>query len=74
MNEIERLEALLVVMNATQGEDSEYSRDVRLGIARIKDLEEAIRKLKGVDGDITHFQFIDAKRELYKVLKENDRS
>ena len=42
LNATERLEALLGVMNATQGEDSEYSRDCRLGIERIKDLEKKL--------------------------------
>jgi len=39
---VERLEALLGVMDATQGEDSEYSRDCRLGIERIKELEKKL--------------------------------
>lgn len=39
MDAVERLEALLTVMDETQGKDSEYSRDVRLGIERIKELE-----------------------------------
>jgi hypothetical protein len=39
---VERLEALLGVMDATQGEDSEYSGDCRLGIARIKELEKKL--------------------------------
>lgn len=42
--------------------------------ARIKGLEEGIEKVRHVDSDHTRLQFIDAKRELYKLIEGGDRN
>lgn len=60
-----RLGALLGVMIETQGDDSEYVRDCKLGLDRIIKLEAEVKQLR---------EEIEKRRlkilELYKLLEE----
>jgi hypothetical protein len=64
MNVIERLEALLYVMNETQGEDSQYSKDVQMGIDRIKRLEEELKAARG----LSYPTLVDLKLAIKTVM------
>ncbi len=73
---VERLEALLGVMNEIQGEDSEYSKDCQLGIDRIKELEESLAFWKK-DSRLEQAHSLHCERrikELEERIKELERT